>query len=154
MNWIFTIFFFLSFSFSFSQSFNLNDTVFKVGDIYRTNGIYFGDSKLLPSSKLFLDSLTAFMKRNKNLEIEVGSFYDCDSSKQYNLAMTSIRSKQVMQFLIMNGIDSFRLTAVGYGGSKPIIGCSEIHKLKTEKEIRNAELLNRRFEFRISRINY
>ena len=63
----------------FGQTFTLNDTVFKAGQILRNNTITWelASAKLRPESNPHLDSIADFLIKNKGLVIEIGAH--CDS---------------------------------------------------------------------------
>ncbi|HEY3402782.1 MAG TPA: OmpA family protein, partial [Ohtaekwangia sp.] len=57
---------------------------------------------------------------NSSVEIEVSGHTDNKGSDEYNASLSQGRSQAVVDYIISQGIDSYRLTAHGYGESKPI----------------------------------
>lgn len=75
------------------------------------------------------------------LEIEIAGHTDTRGSKEYNEDLSQRRVESVRNFLMENGVSGSRLTARGYGESKPLAqGSSE-----------SAHAKNRRVEFNILR---
>ena len=64
--------------------------------------------------------LTKFLKRNPDLKVELAGHTDDVGSASYNLKLSAERAEAVRQALIANGIDETRMTAKGYGASKPL----------------------------------
>lgn len=140
------------------QTFSLSDTVFKVGDILRSNKIFFdlGKASLRPESKTYLDSMFVFLNKNKGLVIEVGNHTGCLKADYKKLSSyhTMNRAESIVNYLVEKGINPNRLIAKGYEINKPIITDSEIEKMKTEEEKLNALSVNRRTEFIILKTDY
>ena len=45
--------------------------------------------------------------------------------RKYNKNLSQKRAKEVKSFLVQQGIEAERITAIGYGSSRPLIDCSE-----------------------------
>ena len=54
------------------------------------------------------------------VKIEVGGFTDTVGTAEANKALSELRAKYVADFLVKAGIDPGKISAVGYGWSKPI----------------------------------
>ncbi len=67
-----------------------------------------------------LDRLVMLMKRNPDLKIHVAAFTDASGSVYSSLQLTQKQAQNIADYLILNGINRTRLTAKGYGGSRPI----------------------------------
>ncbi|HEX8038776.1 MAG TPA: OmpA family protein, partial [Chryseosolibacter sp.] len=67
-----------------------------------------------------LNKVVEFLKQNGTVEIEISGHTDNKGSDDYNQTLSQGRSEAVVNYIISQGIDSFRLTAHGYGESKPI----------------------------------
>ncbi len=80
----------------------------------------FDSFELLPDSKPELNYLLDIMKRNPEMRIEIGGHTDDRGSDDYNQRLSEQRAKAVVDYLISKGIDTGRLTWIGYGKSKPI----------------------------------
>jgi outer membrane protein OmpA-like peptidoglycan-associated protein len=127
---------------------------------------------LLPESKEALDKLVVMMEENPNITIELSSHCDYRGSDFYNERLAQRRAESVVNYMIEHGVAKDRLTAVGYGESRPKVVRRRLaaqHEFLTEgdtlteafikklpdeekQEICNA--LNRRTEFRVLRTTY
>lgn len=94
-------------------------------------------AKIKDGSKDELATLTAAMKANKNLRIEIGGHTDDTGLDKKNMELSTQRAKAVMDYLIEQGISSTRLQYKGYGGSQPLY-----------KDLKD-RAKNRRVEFKV-----
>lgn len=135
----------------FSQTFSLTDTTFSIGSYYRDYRIkfYLGKNDILPDSYPLMDSIADFMKKNANLKFEIGVHTDSRGSEIANNKLSEARAKSVSFYLVGKGIDTKRLTCVGYGESKLLFPDSEVNKQITHGEIEVVHKKNRRVEFTI-----
>ena len=79
----------------------------------------------------------------KDYHVELGGHTDTRGSEEYNLRLSQRRVDAAKRFLVrVMGIDSSRITAVGYGESRPLIP-----NAKTEA----AHAINRRVELKFSK---
>jgi outer membrane protein OmpA-like peptidoglycan-associated protein len=94
----------------------------EVGLTVRLQNIYFDFDKttLKPESFIELNKVVEFLKQNETVEIEISGHTDNKGSDDYNLNLSQGRSQAVVDYIIGEGIDSFRLSAHGYGESKAI----------------------------------
>jgi len=113
----------------------------EVGSVVRLNNIFFEFAKaiLLPESYPELDRTAEFLKNNPSIEIEIGGHTDDIGSDVTNQKLSEKRARAVADYIISKGIDSKRLTVVGYGESRPIA-------FNTDEEGR---AMNRRVEFKV-----
>ena len=79
-----------------------------------------GKTTLLPESYEELDKVVAFMLDNDIKEIEISGHTDNVGSEAYNLELSAGRAKSVVDYLVSKGVIEERLTAQGYGITKPI----------------------------------
>jgi outer membrane protein OmpA-like peptidoglycan-associated protein len=81
-----------------------------------------GTSTILKGSEKKLKRLVDFMALNAQVCIEIQGHVNDKSKKNKNssVRLSRKRAKRVMRFLVHNGIHPSRMTAVGYGNSKPI----------------------------------
>ncbi|WP_047247618.1 DUF5723 family protein [Maribacter thermophilus] len=79
-----------------------------------------GKATLKDESTAVLVDIVKILKEYPNAKFTVEGHTDSIGSVQTNQKLSEERAKAVMNFLVKNGIDSSRLTAVGYGESKPI----------------------------------
>jgi outer membrane protein OmpA-like peptidoglycan-associated protein len=54
------------------------------------------------------------------VEIEISGHTDNKGSDDYNATLSQGRSEAVVNYVISQGVDSYRLSAHGYGEAKPI----------------------------------
>jgi OOP family OmpA-OmpF porin len=94
----------------------------EVGLTVRLKNIYFDFDKTTLKSASFveLNKVVDFLKQNGSIEIEIAGHTDNKGSDEYNTNLSQGRSQAVVDYLISQGIDSYRLQAHGYGESKPI----------------------------------
>jgi outer membrane protein OmpA-like peptidoglycan-associated protein len=94
----------------------------EVGLTVRLKNIYFDFDKTTLKSESFveLNKVVSFLEDNKTVEIEISGHTDSKGSDEYNLNLSQGRSQAVVDYLVTQGIDRARLTAKGYGESKPI----------------------------------
>jgi OOP family OmpA-OmpF porin len=94
----------------------------EVGVTVRLKNIYFDYDKttLKPASFVELNKVVDLLKQNGHVEIEIAGHTDSHGTDNYNLTLSQGRSQAVVDYLITQGIESFRLKAHGYGESKPI----------------------------------
>ena len=101
------------------------------GDLYKrvategkiiTHGIQFDVNKsvIKPESMGTLNEISKIMRDNPATRFEVGGHTDSDGNDAANLALSQARSEAVRDQLLKMGIDPSRLTAKGYGKTKPI----------------------------------
>ena len=81
----------------------------------------FNSAALTADSESGIRILTTFLKRNPDLKVELAGHTDNVGNDNYNLKLSSDRAESVKQALISNGIEESRLTAKGYGATKPIV---------------------------------
>lgn len=94
----------------------------EVGLTVRLKNIYFDFDKasLKRESFIELNKVVEFLKQNSTVEIEISGHTDSKGSDDYNLALSQGRSQSVVDYIVSQGIERFRLTAHGYGETKAI----------------------------------
>jgi OmpA-OmpF porin, OOP family len=94
----------------------------EIGVTVRLKNIYFDFDKtsLKKESFVELNKVVDFLKQNETVEIEIAGHTDNKGTDEYNANLSQGRSQAVVDYIISQGIDSYRLTAHGYGESKPI----------------------------------
>jgi outer membrane protein OmpA-like peptidoglycan-associated protein len=92
-----------------SKSFVLEDCNFETGKAI-----------LQPESYKVIDELVAFLLRKDDERIELGGHTDNVGKAPKNLILSQQRAQTVMAYVISKGIDPSRVTAKGYGMTKPI----------------------------------
>lgn len=87
-----------------------------------------------------LDEITQVIKDNPHIKkVSIEGHTDSDGSDDYNLKLSDGRSKAVLDYLVKHGIDKGRLTAKGFGESKPLVS----------NDTDSGKATNRRVEFNI-----
>lgn len=90
-----------------------------------------------------LNKLAEILIANPDIKIQLGSHTDCRGTNSYNQILSQKRAQSVVDYLISQKIAPERLSAIGYGESKPSENC-ECNKC-TEDEFQ----INRRTTFTI-----
>lgn len=132
----------------------------------------FDKATLTEASTEALDRLVAMMGENPNITIELSSHCDYRGNDSYNLRLSQRRAESVVNYMIAHGVARDRMTAVGYGESRPkvvrrklaeqhsflhegdTLTESYIKKLTAADEQEVCNALNRRTEFRVLRTTY
>lgn len=130
--------------------------------------------ELKPQYRDSLAGLVKTMKDNETIVVELISHTDFRASHEYNDTLSLKRSKSCVEYIISQGIDPDRITAVGRGEREPrkldrdyyvaewkttvkagsVLTEDYINKLRTNNEKEAAHQLNRRTEFRIVRNDF
>jgi outer membrane protein OmpA-like peptidoglycan-associated protein/tetratricopeptide (TPR) repeat protein len=114
----------------------------KEGEIVILKNVFFeiASADLKIESKIELDKLVTFLKRNTSIKIEIGGHTDNVGDKKYNLNLSNIRCKAVVEYLIDQKVDPNRLSYKGYGEAVPV----------ADNNTEEGRTLNRRTEFKIT----
>lgn len=80
----------------------------------------FNSAALTEDSAEGVEMLKAFLGSHPELHVELAGHTDNIGSDAYNLKLSQERAEVVRQALIGNGIDEHRVTARGYGATKPL----------------------------------
>ena len=126
----------------------------------------FDKATLRTESEMALQELVTMLNEHPEIEIELSAHTDRKGSDTYNQKLSQRRTQSVVDYLIKNGIEKKRLTAVGYGKQQPkkitqiwaekydflkkneLLDEDFIEKLAPdEQEI--ADQINRRTEFKV-----
>lgn len=87
-----------------------------------------------------LNKLERMLQQNTAMNVEIGGHTDIVGTKNYNKLLSQKRAEAVKDFLTKKGIDSRRITAMGYGSAKP---------LASNDDEEDGRELNRRVEFKV-----
>jgi len=79
-----------------------------------------GKSSFQKQTLPVLQSITSILKEYPSAKFSVEGHTDSDGSDKANQKLSEDRAAAVVGYLVNNGVDSSRLTSVGYGESKPI----------------------------------
>lgn len=156
-------------SYSYQQNFSLAPIS---KPVKMSNVFYeFGKWTLTADSEKGLNELVQLLNDNPNITIELSAHTDMVGNDVANKQLSLRRAQSVVDYLIQHGIDSERLTPVGYGEEKPVVVDDALNKQHTflpkeqvldeafittlssdQQEICNS--LNRRTEFRVLKTTY
>lgn len=116
----------------------------KKGETIRLNDVNFAtNSAFLNSTSMsVVDELARFLKAKPNLVIAIYGHTDNVGGSEVNLKLSKERAKEVMDYLIDQGIDASRLSFDGFGQTKP----------KASNKTVEGRAINRRVEFVIVKL--
>lgn len=156
-----------------SKQFDINFVLASISKPVGLDNIFFefGRATLTKESGAALDKLIKLLKDNPNITIEIGAHTDKVGSAEGNLKLSGERARSVVDYLIKGGIEEARLTAMGYGKTKPVVVDKNLTKqysfLKendvldeefidalTPENQEIANMINRRTEFRVLKTTY
>ena len=94
-------------------------------NLIRINGAfadtYFDSSeKLTSNAYVMLDQIVKLMKKYSTMKLAIAVHTDNTGAAENNLVKSQKHSKDLVNYLIIRGINTNRLVATGFGGSKPI----------------------------------
>jgi len=113
----------------------------EVGQSIKLNHIYFETSKydLLSDSYYELDKVVKLLHENPLMKIEIEGHTDNAGNPEKNQVLSLNRATAVMNYIVSKGIAQDRITAKGFGMTRPIVG----------NDTPENRQLNRRVEFTI-----
>ena len=82
--------------------------------LFEVNG-----ADLQPGAQVQLFRLVEFLKGNPDRQILIEGHTDSTGSSEYNLQLSLLRAESIQSFLVGNGVPADRVTAVGYGDTRP-----------------------------------
>jgi outer membrane protein OmpA-like peptidoglycan-associated protein len=103
--------------------------------------IFFDVNKfeLKPQSQVELDGLVRLLNENPSLKIEISGHTDNVGKPADNLLLSNNRAKAVVSYLVSKNISAQRLTAKGYGETKPA----------ADNKTEDGRAINRRTEMKV-----
>jgi len=118
-----------------------------LGKCFGIKMIYFDldKSNIRTEAALDLEKILAVLNDYPNMKLDIRSHTDSRASHQYNEALSDLRAKSTIQWLVKNGIAPNRLTGRGYGETELVNKCADGVPC-TEEE----HQANRRSEFIIT----
>ncbi len=121
---------------------------YEVDQVFKIENIYYDLDKwyIRPDAEPPLNNLVKIMKEHP-ITIELSSHTDCRASDEYNTDLSQKRAESAVRYLVLNGINSARMTAKGYGETKLVNDCADGVEC-TEEE----HQMNRRTEFRVTSV--
>lgn len=90
-------------------------------------------------SEVTIEKIAKLLNENINIKIEVAGHTDAKGEESFNQFISLKRAKSVKKMLISFGVDALRVSAKGYGESKPIV----------KNDGNGYSIINRRVEFNI-----
>ena len=111
------------------------------GDIIRVKSIEFQMDKysISSTSSDAITELYDFMKRNKDIVIEIGGHTNTAPDAKYCDQLSSLRAKEVAKELVKRGVSSKRLYYKGYGKRKPIV-IRDTYDMEARKKNQRVEI--------------
>ena len=90
--------------------------------LYTLDQVFFATGKAILTNQSFkeLNELVEVMKFKEGMKIEIGGHTDDVGEDTSNQKLSENRAKTVRTYLIKNGIGGDRVSAVGYGETKPV----------------------------------
>ncbi|MBI3432491.1 MAG: OmpA family protein [Hydrogenophilales bacterium] len=79
----------------------------------------FDSARLRPDAITILDEAVTVLNRRKDISVDVVGHTDSTGTKQYNQGLSERRAKSVYDYFVNKGIAADRLTAKGYGETRP-----------------------------------
>jgi len=98
-----------------------------------------GSAEIAEESTGVLEEVLRFLQSNPSISIEIAGHTDSVGDEETNLAISITRAQAVKTWLVERGIAESRLTAKGYGESRP----------RADNRTRSGQDANRRIEFSI-----
>jgi len=96
-------------------------------------------SALRPDSRTTLDDLAAVFVKYPQTDILVEGHADSRGSEEYNQKLSEQRAASVKDYLMIKGVERYRITSVGYGEMRP----------RATNETPEGQQLNRRVEIQV-----
>lgn len=97
------------------QPIRINSSLELKNILYETNSF-----QLNPSSYVELDKLVQLLQDNPSVKVQINGHTDNVGKPADNLLLSTNRAKSVVAYLVSKGVVATRLTAKGFGSSKPI----------------------------------
>lgn len=99
----------------------------------------FAKAKLTDNGEKTIDEVYEVLTKYQNIKVEIGGHTDSVGTRKNNKNLSQNRADSIKRYLISKRINSTRLSAVGYGESKPLVN---------NNSSKNRQI-NRRVEFKI-----
>lgn len=92
------------------------------GDVLVLHGMHFelDSAELTAEARAVLDVVVEELMAHPHIAVEIGGHTDSSGSERYNQSLSTRRAQSVHDALVDAGIDPARLTAIGYGESRPV----------------------------------
>lgn len=105
-----------------TQEIRLTLVPLQAGNKIRLNNVFFStnSAQLDKNSHSELNRLVLLLKANAGLKIEIGGHTDNVGSTAANMRLSARRAAAVRQYLLSQGVEKKRISARGYGETKPV----------------------------------
>ncbi|MCD4796518.1 MAG: OmpA family protein [Candidatus Cloacimonetes bacterium] len=115
------------------------EIVFKKKAPIILDGVNFkvGSSELTDEAKLILGKVVRTLNNYTEMYLEISGHTDNTGSRKLNMKLSRKRAESVRRFLINQGVEGFRLRAIGLGPDHPV----------TTNKTKEGRFKNRRIEF-------
>lgn len=122
-------------------------TKLSVGTAWQMDTIYYGFNKwdIQPVAYPVLDSVVALLKAYPMMHVEIGSYTDKRGKVEYNLWLSQQRANAVVNYIVRQGVDAWRIKARGYGKSRLID--ADPNDVSASEKI---DQINRRSEIKVT----
>jgi OOP family OmpA-OmpF porin len=100
----------------------------------------FDKSTIKPEAAAILDRLVVFMNQNKDKKVNLSGHTDSIGTEAYNQKLSERRSNSVKSYLTKKGVDASRISAQGFGETKPI----------ADNKTKEGRAKNRRVEIKVN----
>ncbi len=101
------------------------DKIYKDKEIVLENIYYDYDKWLIRTdAEPTLSKLYLMLSQNPTIKIQLASHTDCRGKDAYNLSLSQKRAQSAVDYLIKKGIQTDRLTAIGYGENSLAVNCN------------------------------
>ena len=156
-----------------SKTYTMNFTLSPISRPVKMENIFyeFGRWELTSASEEELQKLVKLLNDNPNITIELSAHTDLKGNEEFNQELSQKRAQSCCDYLTAHGIESERLTPVGYGKSKPVVADKALNKqypfIPAEQVLDEAFILslpadkqeicnqiNRRTEFKVIKTTY
>jgi outer membrane protein OmpA-like peptidoglycan-associated protein len=99
-----------------------------------------GKATIRSESLVRLDIVVEFMKHKKRSRVEISGHTDNVGNPKTNKALSARRAESCRSYLISKGIESDRITAVGYGQERPVVPNDNDENRQKNRRIEVVEL--------------
>ena len=112
-----------------SKTYTINYTLSPISRPVKMENVFyeFGRWELTKASEEELDRLVKLLNDNPNITIELSAHTDLKGNDDFNQELSQKRAQSCCDYLIKHGIESERLTPVGYGEAKPVVADKALH---------------------------